>query len=1701
MLSLTSFFADVVFSDGLSTQDTVNAIVPLLEQLADTHDDQLVGPSDHWEKLFVERGRIWFELKESAPPQRNFAEVNRRQVIFEGAVAIVAETVRVVDEKDSYRELHLLQPADTDFKQPGYVMDYQSWEQLLGHHDASVDAYLCGLLLAGIALGLDLRLPGHIERFVSARQNLFAIRSDLHPVIARAIVQLTELDRTRRPTDMRAVAQSLTNYRGESVELEYELAAIEGFQTSDPRGKQDTILTRLQQRLFDLSRRNRLLHFRSSSSSANLTIGSVPLTQDWQSIDADHILTWNQDLQDRLISGKPILLNEHLNFVEACYLPSVMERIRGNARRDAAEYGFAQLRLVACFLRWSNLKEDPPQRYESPLVLLPVTLRREKGVQDQYYLESPTSVAEVNPAVRYHLNSLYGIELPESIDLSETDLGELYRWLTAQLDQSGQGLQVQYLDRPRVEVVYHRARRRLEQHLRRAKSRRRGYRTYGEFDYSYDASTYDPLGVKLFLGRVHSDREVFEGPIFDRDGAMVELPNPERPGGRVRLNGPTLNHHVWEFDLCSVTLANFRYRRMSLVRDYEAILDQGLRSPAFDATFSLDPKPIDREAFRPPDLSDRQDILPADSSQAAAIGAARAGSSYIIQGPPGTGKSQTIANLIADYVARGKRVLFVCEKRAALDVVYVRLCTQGLQDVCTLIHDALSDKKSFVMELQRTYNRYLEDRRRDESSSRRNALDSLQHQLDPLIRFGDLMVSSDHRSAMPTVQMFERLLELGVKRREEIDESLPDVSHWHHHKADLQRLIDVLASLSNASSVFSRHPLANISPELLGKPRPRQWISEQTARSLEILTSLERLSEQCELPSQALGSMQNLAAVRAYVLKCNTLASTDNLALSDPLSERSQELERLRDEVLEKQQQLQALRDQNCHWKERLDRQSATIAKQQLQRLELSWMRWLQPTWWRLRGTLNRRYRIDKHPVRPLWSQVIDQLLLEYVAADAIDEAESRMLQRLGISGDLDWLDAEVSAVRAAIKEIPQWLGEFHRGLLERMETGSHFSLLIEFTSLFDRWSTICDGFLLDIDPMSVSDLIARLRNIEPALVGLADFMDCLKPLSLLSTELQSAIRVFPDSLGKLEGRLLENSLLRLELDEREFARFSGEQRDTLASRGYERYQQLLLANASTARGRVRDRFLERVALTNGSASGLSEQEKNLREQYRKGRRVLEHEFGKSMRYRAIRDLAAAESGVVVRDLKPVWLMSPLSVADTLPLDCDLFDVVIFDEASQVTLESAAPTLFRAPQVIIVGDEMQLPPTSFFESHRDSAEDELSFQEDGEVHEYSLSADSLLNHASRNLASTMLSWHYRSRNELLISFSNWRFYHGRLLTVPEEELLLSDAKSLDVQETGDAVAYATLALSRAVSFHQLLNGVYERRRNRSEAEYIASLTREILSQPENMTLGIIAFSEAQQDEIENALQKLADEDDSFRQRLDAELEREEGGQFVGLLVKNLENIQGDERDIIILSVCYGPGPDGRMLMNFGPINRAGGEKRLNVAFTRAKHHMMLISSIDHSKITNEHNDGAYCLKCYLRYAAAVSVGDNDELELVLRGLSLGRETADGHSKEAVSHAARQIAQRFEDEGFCCDFAVGHSGFRCDLAIYRQGDQCYRLGVLLDAAQSYQLNDPIEREILRPRLLEIFGWNVERVLVKDWWNRPETVIKQLRVRLE
>ncbi|MCP3694900.1 MAG: DUF4011 domain-containing protein, partial [Planctomycetaceae bacterium] len=310
----------------------------------------------------------------------------------------------------------------------------------------------------------------------------------------------------------------------------------------------------------------------------------------------------------------------YLNFSEVLYLPVILGRIRTEVKRDEAEYGFSQLRLVTCFLNWTNLKENSKQRFLSPLILVPVKLVRKKGIQDSYRLQALSSEVEVNPVLRYQFQQLYGIKLPATLDLQETNLDAFYEFLVQQIQATEPGINLEKIDRPQIDLIQAKAQRSLESYRRRAHSAGRGVRNYLDFDYSYDPVNFQPLGLKLFHGRVMpswlTPREVENPPPVaeevarseeggsevDQAAATEAAQEAEQETAKAARRAVTQTrfrkHDVevespyhWQFDLCRVTLGNFRYRKMSLVRDYESLLESDQEHAPFDATFSLVPRP------------------------------------------------------------------------------------------------------------------------------------------------------------------------------------------------------------------------------------------------------------------------------------------------------------------------------------------------------------------------------------------------------------------------------------------------------------------------------------------------------------------------------------------------------------------------------------------------------------------------------------------------------------------------------------------------------------------------------------------------------------------------------------------------------------------------------------------------------------------------------------------------------------------------------------------------------------------------------------------------------------------------------------------------------------------------------------------------------------------------------------------------------
>ncbi len=444
---------------------------------------------------------------------------------------------------------------------------------------------------------------------------------------------------------------------------------------------------------------------------------------------------------------------------------------------------------------------------------------------------------------------------------------------------------------------------------------------------------------------------------------------------------------------------------------------------------------------------------------------------------------------------------------------------------------------------------------------------------------------------------------------------------------------------------------------------------------------------------------------------------------------------------------------------------------------------------------------------------------------------------------------------------------------------------------------------------------------------------------------------------------------------------------------------------------------------------------------------LLRKELGKKMRHIPVRQLLGRIPTLLPR-LKPCVLMSPLSVAQYLDPTHETFDVVIFDEASQIPVWDAVGAIARGRQLIVVGDPKQLPPTNFFSASEDD--------EDDRTPEEHKDLESILDELTTvGLRKKRLQWHYRSRHEGLIAFSNRQYYENELLTFPSPD-------------TGGG----------GVRLVHLPHARYDKgksRTNRAEAlalvdDLVARLRQ---SDGPQRSIGVVTFSSAQQKLVEDLLDQ--------KRREHPEIERHFGDEppveGEPVFVKNLESVQGDERDVILFSICYGPDESGKVSMNFGPLNRDGGERRLNVAVTRAKHEVVVYSGLraDQIDLNRSKATGVRDLKYFLDYA------DRGPRALIAANTS----TSDA---EPDSEFERLVAQRIRSAGYTVHHQVGCSGYRVDLAVVDPAAPGrYLLGIECDGATYHRAATARDRDKLRQSILEGLGWKLHRIWSTDWWH--------------
>ncbi len=1773
-LGFLAFLREASAEQGRGNDELVRAMVPLMRQVLDHHDEGRVAPLSGVQAVFAAEGHLWFHDADATAPRIDTKAVRAMEDGGAGVQVVdrTAETLDLTGDR-AQREARsrLIGEPGAPLEWPVYLPGYLAWEQELDHHDALTDIFSLGMMLASLAVGADFTEPDELAHFVAHRRALTTLNAGLHPVIAKAIVRTTELDRHKRAQDLLGLIERLERYRevDDQADADLDFTLLEGFRQADLSSRRRIIQRHLQSRLFDVSRRNRLIYFRPTLQTLDLTEASVPAQLNVERIKPEELFLWEGPGGETLSQGKPFRLDRYLRFEEAPWLRGVLDQVRNQARRDRAEFGMSQLRLVIAFLNWHDLREDPDTRVRSPLLLLPVTLEKKRGVRDSYVLKPLSDEAEVNPVLRHTLKERYELDLPEHVDLRATDLPTFHRVLAASIARSEPGVSLHYVTRPQIRLIHRKARRKLEAWRRKAQTSGRGVRRYGDVSYSYGKRNFSPLGLQLFVHRVKPERldlaEHLKSArlVAGQEAAGAQGGPPETSaapdadeagdqrgaGARVGSGGPKVSEterevyqlteaargpYDWAVDLTHLTLGNFNYRKMSLVRDYDRMLaapaagntasgEGGDRAPsptreggtadaeapahpAFDLLFSLDARPVD---IAPPTAVDPfapHLVLPADPTQTAAVLRSRSGQGFIVQGPPGTGKSQTITNLIADFAARGKHVLFVCEKRAALDVVYHRLAQHDLDELSVLIHDSQGDKKAFIQDLKSTYEGWLSHN--DEGSDAEAALTAARaavaEPLAALERFTASMCAPAEGATLPVAAVLRERLRcptLPAPLRDEAasqqavaGEALPSHATWHSHRGDVHALGRALDAVGEAP-VLAELGVRHVSQAVLEAANPRVALRTGVAEVRALLAQAEAARAWVGPDATAADLSDALALARELA----PLAEGGNLALLDANSAAAHALRDLELREASAERELAQAVEAAKGWRQRLPRADLSAAVALAQRFERLFVlfRWFMPAWWRLRGVLRARYDFASHAVPPTWGAALGQLQLTYEREDRMAAVRDEARDRFGV--DLG-ADAAARSVRAWASDIAALRSRDGRSPLQRrllaqwaQGDGRDLRGLLDAGEAIAALSAAADAVLHGGGALDLERLAAAVDEAERG----ADLLGEVRtPLAAVQqSPVYDAVCRVPLAPAEWDAAVCEGTLGATFRKNRPLARFDARALAALTAQVHDNHAAWLRANADAVRARVRRNFLDRVHLCAQPASQLDGAGKALKKAYNAGRRELEREFKKVMRHKSIRSLTDGATGTVVYDLKPIWLMSPLSISDTLPLDEQRFDVVIFDEASQIPLEEAVPAVMRAPQMIVVGDEMQLPPTSFFSSggSRDDEDDESV------AATYDLQADSFLTHAAQRLPSTMLGWHYRSRSEALIRFSNHAFYGGDLLTVPDRSLPAT-RPPIEVSSAAEGRANAAHVRDRAVSFHHMQRSAYVQRRNPGEARYIAELVRGLLDsdEPQRPTLGVVAFSEAQQGEIEKALRELGEEDRDFGRRLEAEIEREEDGQLCGLFVKNLENVQGDERDIIVLSVCYGPNRQGAMRMNFGPINKGGGEKRLNVVFSRAKRHMAVVSSIRYSAITNEYNDGALCFRRYLQYAEAMSVGDQGLADTLMHALAGGQERRRRSAETAeATPVIDGLADALERAGLAVSRQVGASGFQVDLAVREPSAPGWQVAVLVDSARHYAKPDAFDRFHARPGVLSAFGWRVQWVLTKDWLADREACVQRVR----
>lgn len=1116
----------------------------------------------------------------------------------------------------------------------------------------------------------------------------------------------------------------------------------------------------------------------------------------------------------------------------------------------------------------------------------------------------------------------------------------------------------------------------------------------------------------------------------------------------------------WSVDRYSVVLGFFSFSKLLMYRDLDpnnwpegagpannnnirALFAEGFRElgSIIGEDEQLDKHLKPNEVFH---------VVDADSSQAKAIYDVSNGRNLIIQGPPGTGKSQTITNIIAEGIAQGKKILFVAEKMAALEVVKRRLDSIEIGDACLELHSHKTQKRAVLDELKRT----LELGEPNTEGIEDDFVALTQHR-DTLNEYAQAINTPVGDTGITPFRSYGELERI---KSQYGDNSLYNVrvegiDSWPN--VDFQRKAGIVSELQTI---------------LGGVGVPQEHIFRGSC--LRVVTPITEvdLRDAIYESIDSLNTMTKSALLIGNSLGLDVPEDIAQLSVIFPLAEHAEQAPNMKGVSLKSLEPVSRRREM----RELLSLHERLVGLHAEYNSQLKSAAWNAdvsefPRIFSTTGFLGRifssEYKAAKQQLTTLcYSDPPKDAEQQIVLANAIlnEQQTRRDIEKLATAADAvlgKWWRGEEDSDWTAIERILEWVF----ALFEDIDTGKVLPILA--FAMSDEIDAIAVKDALAQTQAALESYRARIAELENTLdldnTRQFDNADGLAALPF--TKQQDVLTEWSNGINKIRdianfneaaskviveslGAIVELARNRQDASTLLAVSFENTRHSAILSRAIRERPSLANFNASVHQQVIeRFRSMDELSLAHNRSRVAHVHWSGTPKHAGGGQLgILTREFAKRRRHLAIRQLIGL-AGNAIQAIKPVFMMSPLSVATYLKPGSVKFDLVVFDEASQVKPVEALGALIRADQAVVVGDDKQLPPTNFFNTAIESDDDEVA----------TANMESILGlFSAQGAPSRMLRWHYRSRHESLIAVSNSEFYDNRLVVFPspdkENRELGLQYRRLDTKYEGSGI-------------------------NREEAQQVAKAVMEHARLYPDLSLGVATFSVSQRDAVLDSLELLRHQDDSCESFFNDHPEEP-------FFVKNLENVQGDERDVIFISVGYGRSADGRVRQNFGPLNNDGGERRLNVLITRAKQRCHVSTNLqsDDVRLTASSRDGVKAFKKFLAYAEH---GEISEISMP-------------SGREAASPFQQEVANKLRSYGYEIHDEIASSGFFVDIGVVdpnRPGR--YVLGIECDGATYHSSQSARDRDRLREQVLVGLGWRLHRIWSTDWFHNSERELRR------